>query len=57
MQLRGPALNGMNAYGCRPTLFSGRNRSGLKASGSGKTSGLRWLKKIFIITGKSFGKV
>jgi hypothetical protein len=57
MQLRGPALKGMNAYGCRPTLFSGRNRSGLKASGSGKTSGLRWLKKIFIITGKSFGKV
>ncbi len=35
MQLRGPALNGMKAYGWRPMLFSGRNRSGLKASGSG----------------------
>ncbi len=57
MQLRGPALNGMKAYGCRPTLFSGRNRSGLKASGSGKLLGCAGWHNTGWITGKSFGKV
>uniref|UniRef100_A0A2M4CD51 Putative secreted protein n=1 Tax=Anopheles marajoara TaxID=58244 RepID=A0A2M4CD51_9DIPT len=28
MQFRGPALNGMYAYGWRCSVFSGRNRSG-----------------------------
>lgn len=36
MQLRGPALKGTYAYGCRPIMFSGKKRSGLKDSGSGK---------------------
>ena len=35
MQFLGPALNGIKAYGCLPIEFSGKNRCGLKASGSG----------------------
>ena len=39
-QLRGPALKGRKAYGCLPMLCSGKNRSGLKTSGSGNIFGL-----------------
>lgn len=42
MQLRGPALKGRYAYGCRPFVFSGRNLSGSNFSGSGKYSGSLW---------------
>jgi hypothetical protein len=41
MQFLGPALNGRYAYGLRPLLFSGKNRSGSKTSGLGKCSGSR----------------
>lgn len=37
LQFLGPALNGMYAYGLRPTQFSGRKWSGLKCSGRGNT--------------------
>lgn len=42
MQLRSPAEKGMYAYGGLPTEFSGRKRSGLNSSGSGKYRGSRW---------------
>uniref|UniRef100_A0A182LRT1 Uncharacterized protein n=1 Tax=Anopheles culicifacies TaxID=139723 RepID=A0A182LRT1_9DIPT len=51
MQFRGPALNGMYAYGCRPRQFSGRKWSGLNLSGFGNTSGLRcsWYTTIMAV--------
>lgn len=42
MQLRSPAEKGRYAYGGLPTEFSGRKRSGLNSSGSGKYRGSRW---------------
>lgn len=41
MQFLGPAENGIYENGCRPTQFSGRNRSGSYLSGCLKLSGLR----------------
>lgn len=46
MQFLGPALNGTNAYGCRPLAFSGKNRSGSNSSGLGNTFGSRCKSNI-----------
>lgn len=35
IQFLGPALNGINAYGCRFSQFSGKNLDGSNFSGSG----------------------
>lgn len=40
MQLRGPALNGVNSYGFLFSRFSGRKRSGLNSFGFSKVLGL-----------------
>ncbi len=46
IQLRGPALKGTYAYGCRPRHSSGKNRSGLKTNGFGNIFGFRCIAKV-----------
>lgn len=57
IQFLGPALNGINEYGCRFKTFSVSNLVGLKLCGSGYISGIRCVIKGDTKIVHSFGIV